>query len=264
MTVYFFPRGRLGNAIFRYFACALFCHFYQHDYYIKNFVSDETVIGDDFFLQWMNASPTDFSFHNNIIFCWYYQHDNIYKKYKVLLLEYMNNHLDHFVLTDGITAGDLNYQKFFIRDLLYEPTDFSKIYDTVIHIRLDDHVTGGFHIQIEHMLSLLGSLTVSHNSCIVVQTPTNDFEQKYIQSICDVIFKHHGFWITVESNDTLTDYRIMKNARILVCSMSTISWAAAFLSTRIEKCYFPNHCTPHGPHSSCKYPIDNTELYNIL
>jgi hypothetical protein len=262
MTIYFFPRGRLGNAIFRYFACALFCIFYNHEYSVKNSVS-ESSISDNFFIEWMNASPENYTINEDMIFTNYYQHDTIYKKHKMLLLEYMNNHSDHFVLTDGITAGDLNYQKFFIRDLLYEPVGFSKLYDTVIHIRLDDHVTHGLHIAVEYVLSLLDSLSLSQNSCIVVQAPSSDFEKEYIQTLSHAIFERHGFWITIESNDTLTDYHIMKNARILVCSMSTLSWAAAFLSTRIEKCYFPDHRCPHGPHSSCKYPIDNTELYNI-
>ena len=263
MTVYFFPRGRLGNAIFRYFACALFCIFYNHDYSVKDSVS-ESSISDEFFIQWMNATPDNYTINQNVIFTGYYQHDIIYKKYKVILLEYMNKHLDHFVLTDGITAGDLNYQKFFIRDILYEPVGFSKIYDTVIHLRLDDHVSNGSYIQVQYILSLLGSLPLSQNSCIVVQLPTTDFEKEYIQKVTNYIYERHGFLITIESNDTLTDYHTMKNARVLVCSMSTLSWAAAFLSTRIEKCYFPDHRCPHGPHGSCKYPIDHIELYNIL
>jgi hypothetical protein len=262
MTIYFFTRGRLGNAIFRYFACALFCIFYNQEYSIEIYGSGYFV-SDDFFIQWMNTHPSQFGIDHDIIFKGYYQHDVIYKKHKMLLLEYMKNHLNHFVLTDGISAGDLNYQKFFIRDILYEPVGFSKIYDIVIHIRLDDHVIPRLHIAVEYVLSLLDSLSLSQNSCIVVQAASTDFEKEYIQTVSHAIFERHGFWITIESNDTLTDYHIMKNARILVCSMSTLSWAAAFLSTRIEKCYFPDHCCPHGPHSSCKYPIDNTELYNI-
>ena len=175
----------------------------------------------------------------------------------------MQINLDQFILTDGITAGDGNCQKFVIKDILYEPLGFSKIYDTVIHIRLDDHITNGLYIPVEYIINLLERTAVIKNSCIVVQTPTTDFEKEYLHKITDFIFIKYGFYIIVESNDTLTDYYIMKNARILICSMSTLSWAAAFLSTRIEKCYFPEHSMPHGQHGSCKYPIYNTELYNI-
>jgi hypothetical protein len=55
----------------------------------------------------------------------------------------------------------------------------------------------------------------------------------------------------------------MKNAKILICSTSTVSWAAAFFSETIQKCYFPDYTADIYPVSSCKYPIDNTELYSI-
>ena len=261
MTIYFFPRGRLGNAIFRYFACSLFCISYQQDYSISYIPMDSSV-GDDLFIQWMNG----LTIHNvpdRLFFAGYYQHDRIYKQRKNELVEYMKNHTDHFVMTDGITAGDGHLEKFFIRDLLYEPFGFSKIYDTVIHIRLDDHVTHGLNIRVECIVDLLERIPIVENSCIVIQSPTTDFEKEYLRIIVEFVYVRWGVSIRMESNDTLTDYYIMKNARALICSMSTLSWAAAFLSTRIEKCYFPDHSMPHGPHCSMKYPIENTELYNI-
>jgi hypothetical protein len=261
MTVYFFPRGRLGNAIFRYFACSLFCIKYNQDYSIS-YSPIGFSIGDDIVIQWMNGLPIELV-SSELFFAGYYQHDRIYKENKGTLITYMNNHLDHFVLTDGITAGDGHLEQFFIRDLLYEPAGFSKIYDIVIHIRLDDHVTHGLNIRIEYVLGLLERIPIVENSCIVVQTPTTDFEREYIRAIVDFVFTKYGVNIRVESNDTLTDYYIMKNAHVLVCSMSTLSWAAAFLSSRIEKCYFPDHSMPHGPHCSMKRPIENTELYSI-
>lgn len=261
MTIYFIPRGRLGNAIFRYFACSIFCMLYNQEYSIS-YLPMACSLSDGAFIQWMNGGA-NYNIYGDTLFADYYQHDTIYKKYKGALFSYMKSHLDHFVLTDGITAGDLNYQTFFIRDLLYEPSGFSNIYDTVIHIRLDDHVTHGLSIDVKWVIDLLGRIDISENSCIVVQTPTMDSERLYLQTIIDFVKMRFGFSIKVESNDTLTDYHIMKNARVLVCSMSTLSWAAAFLSERIEKCYFPDHNMPHGPHCSMKSPIDNTELYPI-
>jgi hypothetical protein len=51
----------------------------------------------------------------------------------------------------------------------------------------------------------------------------------------------------------------MKEAELLICSKSTLSWCAAFFSNNITKCYLPDYVTTLN--STCKYPIDNTELY---
>ena len=51
----------------------------------------------------------------------------------------------------------------------------------------------------------------------------------------------------------------MKEANTLICSMSTLSWCAAFFSDKIQKCYMPDY--EIKVNSTCKKPIDNTELY---
>ena len=65
--------------------------------------------------------------------------------------------------------------------------------------------------------------------------------------------------IFIEHNDTITDYYIMKEAETLICSKSTLSWCAAFFSNSIKKCYLPDY--NEYSNSTCKFPIDNTELY---
>jgi hypothetical protein len=56
----------------------------------------------------------------------------------------------------------------------------------------------------------------------------------------------------------------MTNCKVLVCSVSTLSWCAAFFSKTIEKCYMPKHSTSiTNDYCDCYYPIDNTELYDI-
>jgi hypothetical protein len=52
----------------------------------------------------------------------------------------------------------------------------------------------------------------------------------------------------------------MKNAKILICSCSTLSWAAAFLSDTIKLVYFPDYKI-NRTHETFKKPIDNTILY---
>jgi FkbM family methyltransferase len=53
----------------------------------------------------------------------------------------------------------------------------------------------------------------------------------------------------------------MKNAKTLICSLSTISWVASFLSDTIETVYFPNHKNRARHETFCK-PIENTIYYD--
>ena len=64
---------------------------------------------------------------------------------------------------------------------------------------------------------------------------SHNIEQQYI----DFFKKYYD--ITVESNDVLDDYTIMKNAKTLVCSMSTLSWCAALFSNNPQTVYFPEY-----------------------
>lgn len=263
MIVYFIPKGRLGNAIFRYLACATFCIKYDAFYNITT--SYEFIqFNDDNFKTWMNNDIQGIS-HTvdlpELLFSGYYQHAEIYKKYKSELISYVKQNPDHYILTDGILAGDGHLQKFFVRDLLYK--DNVNTYHTVIHIRLSDHIHLQWYIKIEYVLLLLEKIILSPNSCIVIQECKTDFEKEYLQKLVDFIYNKFGFIITIESNDVLTDFHIMKNSELLICSTSTISWAAAFFSDTVEKCYFPDYSSTIYPDSTCKYPIDNTELYPI-
>jgi len=52
----------------------------------------------------------------------------------------------------------------------------------------------------------------------------------------------------------------MKEAELLICSISTLSWCAAYFSKNIKQCYLPNY--PSQPCiMECKAPIENTILY---
>ena len=263
MNIYFSITGRLGNAIFRYLACAIFCIKYNGIYKINIDSEYNRLYSDEQFYEWMKYDLQGYeqNISENLIFNRYYQHDEIYKKYKLQILKYIEEHPEHYVLTDGIIAGDNNCQQFFIKDIIHEPNFFIKNYDIVIHIRLEDQVMSDGYIKIEFLLLLLEKIRITENSCIVIKIPTTEFEKQYLQTIIQFIQNKNGISINIESNDVLRDFHIMKNAKILVCSISTLSWAAALLSNKIEKCYFPE--LDEKINSSCKYPIDNTELYKI-
>ena len=93
--------------------------------------------------------------------------------------KYIEEHPEHYVLTDGIIAGDNNCQQFFIKDIIHEPNFFIKNYDIVIHIRLEDQVMSDAYIKIEFLLLLLEKIRITENSCIVIKTPTTEFEKQY-------------------------------------------------------------------------------------
>ena len=111
MSAIFQIKGRLGNAIFRYLACSLFCIKYNLEY--KNKGTHNYVINDKLFINWINSDKENKKLRfkkTNFLFNGYYQHDDIYIKYKKELLEYMHINQNHILTTDGIKAGDRQFQ----------------------------------------------------------------------------------------------------------------------------------------------------------
>ena len=103
-----------------------------------------------------------------------------------------------------------------------------------------------------HLLPLF--LRADHRNRCRERRWTSELELRYIE------YLHANFNITIESNDIITDYHIMKNAKTLVCSCSTISWLAAFFSETIQQVYMPNYPS-RFLHETFRKPINNTVLY---
>lgn len=258
MNINFCIRGRLGNAIFRYMAASIMCLYYNGKYVINNI--QEQTCSDELFLKIishiMKNQKMILNVHG-INMEGFYQHDIIYKCHKLHIIEYINNNQDHFVITDGINAGDNNSEKFYMIDIINTPLTFNKKYKNVLHIRLEDFVTHNLYLDVNRIINLLEKNIITESLCIVCKKPETEFENKYIKEITDYIGDKMS--IVLEHNDTITDYYIMKEAETLICSKSTLSWCAAFFSNKIIKCYFPDYETTQN--STCKSPIDNTELY---
>ena len=170
-----------------------------------------------------------------------------------------------------INAGDGNREKFFIKDIINTPINFNKYYDFALHIRLEDRINIFKMINNKKVMTTLSldsikkvidNIQFTNNSCIVIKKPSVNYEKKILQEIIEYIFNTKNINIKVESNDIITDFHIMKNAKILACSVSTISWCAAYFSKRIKKCYMPDYPKEVNGAGYCKKPIDNTELYN--
>lgn len=266
MFVNFEVKGRLGNAIYRYLACSVMCIKYGYSYTINN--KQRKNFSD---IEFYNLLTNNLSHINEVSMNMseYYQHDTIYKNYKNEIINYIKQHPEHFVLTDGINAGDGNREKFKMIDIINTPNNFNKKYNIVLHLRLEDFVIHNLYIKTERITKLLENIYKSykddnkriHELCIVCKKPTTDFEINYINTIKECIYKENqNTLIITEHNDTLTDYYIMKNAETLICSKSTLSWCGAFFSENIKTCYLPDYVIQPGI-MTCKSPIDNTILY---
>jgi hypothetical protein len=259
MIINFCTKGRLGNAIFRYMASSIMCLYYNGSYSVN--IPQNKNCSDELFI---NIIKNIINKENNLLINdginmnSFYQHDLIYKLHKQYIIKFINNHPHHYVLTDGINAGDKQCEKFYMIDIINTPTSFNKKYKNVLHIRLEDFVTHNLYLKVERIIDLLKKNILSDSLCIVCKKPVTDFEDSYINYI-KYYLESINIKMFIEHNNVLTDYYIMKEAELLICSKSTLSWCAAFFSDKIQKCYLPDY--NETANSTCKYPIDNTELY---
>ncbi len=266
MKVYDYKLGRLGNAIFRYLASTLFRIIYNAE---RSYNESETTchLNDSNFIDWMNNILKDkipeinknqhYGFHG------YYQHDEIFKKYKNQIIFWIKTHPNELLFTDG---NNNNIQYFNYNETSYKsidilPKNINKNYDVVIHLRLEDFINNNDVIHPNTIKNILDEIN-SKSYCFVVNKPKLEIEEKYIN-----YFKNYGIEnnceIIIESNDVITDYQIMCNSKVLICSCSTLSWCAALLSETIFMVYFPNY-TSRDIHTTFKKPINNTILYDFI
>jgi len=257
MRVNFIIKGRLGNAIYRYIAASIFCIVYNYKYVINE--SQNTNLTDsDFYNIFILKNKN----HNNesINMVGFYQHGTIYQEFKNSIIDFINKNPSHYIITDGIKAGDNNIERFFMKDILNTSTNFNKKYKYVLHLRLEDRVFNWL-IPKERIIDLLTNIELEeHTLCIVFNKIETEYEISYINYIIDFL-KQKNVNFIMESNDVLTDYYIMKEAEFLICSNSTLSWCAAYFSDKIRICYFPDYISEDPESMSCKSPIYNTIIY---
>ena len=142
--------------------------------------------------------------------------------------------------------------------------DDSKIYDIAIHLRLGDFADKDDFIDYIYLEELFSTIDFNNKrSCFVVEKPKCEFDIDFLNK-CLTWFKNKNIPINVESNSLIIDFNIMKSAKILVCSMSTLSWCSAFFSKKIELCYMPDYnFHDQNRKTFFKNPIDNTLFYRV-
>ncbi len=226
------------------------------------YVRKNITINDDNFLDFINKKLEYF----NIKMDGFFQVGHLYLKYKSQLLNYITEHQhEHFIKTD-------TNQMFLMRDLLNNinlPPE--KQYDIVIHIRLGDFNGRPDYIELKYYLSLFETmdwLALNKRICILFDPSTNNpGDCVYIEEFMRW-FKDRNIPIDIEANSLLMDFNIMKQADTLICSMSTLSWTAAYLSNHLKKCYMPayNFYEILDDNRRVGYfhqPIENTILYPV-
>ena len=259
--IYFEPRGRLGNALFRYFAIVLILQNNPQLIYgginIHRHIARE--ISDNLYKDIISNNHFELAnIDNNLLFGGYYQLQE-FANYRDEIKFFLQNNQEHIIY-------NYPYEEFKIGDIINKPAQLNT-YDIVIHIRLEDFIENGEFISCDNILKLLNKITplffTNNKTAIVVNKPKSSFELNYIENI-KTWFSDNNISINIESNDILTDFHIMKEANKLICSNSTVSWCAALLSDNIDTCYMPDYTIrTDRTHQTLKYPIKNTILYSI-
>lgn len=260
------PNGRLGNGIFRYMACLLLMFEYNavaaspeiidfkelkyHLYEPKGYMTE------DDFKKWCDKYPTFPPIDKKLLLLMteYYQRD-IYKHYAARIRDYMRAHPDDIIYSN--IRDDL--QEYTVRQLTEAPQPPRG--GVVVHVRLEDFFREKTVIHPKSLCTIITEIVRDYPDepiCIISNKMTQQLEAIYMSYI-----KSHFPQITIEhNNDVITDYHIMRGARVLVCSLSTLSWCAALLSECVEKVYMPRH--RKNVHQTFMYPIENTVLYENI
>ena len=251
---------RLGNAIFRYLASSLFCIIYNAS---RTYDENEytSVISEQFYRDWCNSilqSNKIMNMNPDFVYKFdaFYQTD-VYKLIRNDLNKWCREHPN-----DSVNCEDDPSIRYRIGDLLSDLNDDKK-YDVVVHIRLEDYVTSGEKLII-HPDSICAVLeeTGATQFCFLSNKITTEFEKKYMNYFKNK-FKDK-YKIIFESNDIITEFKIMNHAKIMVCSLSTLCWMSGFLSKNIEKVYFPKNRFPGWYNQTFTTIIENTQIYDNL
>lgn len=263
MQVCDFPQGRYGNAIFRYLASSLFCILYGAQRIYEVTLCD-IVFSDIDFIDWSNQVLNDqipsIDTTKKYLFQGYYQHDAIFLKYKSQLIDHIEKNSDDLLITDGYKPGGTGIYHYTVAQyvskyLLHCHAPFP-IYDIVVHLRLEDFVYVNQVLHPKCISDVLDNFA-NESMCFVVNVPTTLFEHRYIN-----YFKEK-YNIVLQSNDLIIDYHIMKNAKVIVCSRSTMCWSSIFFSNTVKTVFFPHCVHASGPHETFRTPIENTIPYNV-
>lgn len=264
MQIYAYNSSGFGNAVFSYLAAILFTILFDAEiiniqnkddiaYYQTNYKN----INDSEFIRIVeakiNENKTLIDCSQNYFLPGFYQHDNYYIKYKTEIIEYIESHGDYKMFASHVN------EPYCLRDVI-QYVDTPK-YDMAIHLRLGDYIELGWTVNPLYMRDLWNKIALAKDKtvCIVVYPSNSVTEDQYIRFLQDLI--PHAI---LEMNcDPMRDYNILRNAKTLVCSCSTMSWIASmFSNVKDQFVYFPNYKSRWN-HEQFRKPHDRIEYYDI-
>lgn len=248
--------GRLGNAIFRYLACVKLMLKYKNLKYLpneNNNIKSYNIVNEQNIFDYLN---NDIEINNNLLLEGYFQFD-IYLEDKKDIINFIEIHKNEH----QIDGNQIFYMNQITDDIIL---DKSKIYDIVIHIRLGDFNSDLNRIEYKYMEKLFETIDFSNKRIAIVTEPLYiDIDKIYLQNMINW-FNKNGIEINIETNDLITDFNIMKQAKELVCCMSTFDWVATYFSKNLEKCYMPNYNFDLKiRNQTFKHPIKNVIFYDV-
>lgn len=263
MFIYSYNGGGFGNAVFSELAAILFAILFNGEVVnisekkeIENFRQKCIDVDDAYFMKIVNAKIDEnqviIDTTQNYFLVGYYQHDTYYIKYKNEILNYIEKHPDKIIFA-------AHYNKpYKTIDILQINTE--KKYDIAIHIRLGDFIGLAWTMHPDSLVDIIHALEITNDQtvCIIIKQPIKELEEKYLAYI-------HSFIpnAILEFNENpITDYNIMRNAKTLVCSCSTLSWIASFMGCENQLVYFPNYQSRWN-HELYRKPHDLVVYYDF-
>jgi hypothetical protein len=212
----------------------------------------------------LNNNQTIIDPKKNYFLTGYYQHDECFAPYKQQIIDYIRRNPDNILFAN-------HYSKPYKLVDVIESMQ-TNIYDVVIHVRLGDFIGLDWAMHPHDIKKVVDSLNLTPESkvCLVVERPTIELEHMYISYLQKSIPN-----LSLEMNSyPMIDYNIMRNARTLICSCSTLSWIASFMGSENQQVCFPNyssrynHETFRRPHEQVTHyefsRCTGTELFKVL
>ena len=230
-----------------------------HGLYVKNM----KIIDFKSYFKYIENNKTILDKHIFMDGWGFHQYDVIYLENKEFILNYIEQHKnEHIIKTDTNVT-------FLMKDIVDDIVlDAEKIYENVIHIRLGDFNGRIDFIELEYRTRVFEQVhdIFNNKTAIIIEPPTSELDKQYLLQCLDW-FKERNLPIPkVESNNLMTDFNIMKQSKILISSMSTLCWTAAYFSKTLEQCYMPNYNffgNKERIYQYFKKPIPNTILYDV-
>lgn len=230
MSISYCVGGRFANNLIQYFATKVLCRLTDKEYKYKKSFSNQKTIGDIEYINIYNKIKNEGYIlqEENILLTGFYQQ----KEWIIPETDYIKSILN---IENEDRIND-TYKVSDIAKALNEYNNSIPDNTLIIHVRLDDYIHQLYNSDIidpYSIVELVKGLEFKNN-LIICDTLRYDWERKYIDILLNNIPNSK-----VTNNSLLTDVCIMKYAKNIVLSRSTLSWICNILSSCNEKNWFP-------------------------